>query len=105
MHCARRQNLQDPDGLTAEAFSRIFAQKVAAVRAATAAADPPALTSCPKPCTFEFFKPLSQDLFLIRRAPEKTSELNPIPTWLVRKCADILAPFFAHVYNTSLLEG
>ena len=57
--------------------------------------------------TFESFKPLTQDqiLFLIRRAPDKTSELDPIPTWLVRECADILAPFFAHVFNASLLEG
>ena len=85
-----------PDGLTMEAFSRFFAQKVEAVRAATAAADPHVFTSCPKPCTFKSFKPLTQDqiLFLIRRAPDKTSELDPIriPTWLVRECADILAP-------------
>ena len=48
-------------------FSRFFAQKIKAFRAATAAADPPVFTPCPKPCTFESFKPLSQDqiLFLI----------------------------------------
>ena len=103
----KTSNSNIPDGLTAEAFSRFFAQKVEAVRAATAAADPPVFTSCPKPCIFESFKPLSQDqiLFLIRRAPDKTSELDPIPTWLVRECAEILAPFFAHVFNASLLEG
>ena len=103
----KTSNSKIPDGLTAEAFSRFFAQKVEAVRAATAAADPPVFTSCLKPCTFESFKPLSQDqiLFLIRRAPDKTSELDPIPTWLVRECAEILAPFFAHVFNASLLEG
>ena len=103
----KTSNSKISDGLTAEAFSRFFAQKVEAVRAATAAADPPVFTSCPKPCTFESFKPLSQDqiLFLIRRAPDKTSELDPISTWLVRECAEILAPFFAHVFNASLLEG
>ena len=103
----KTSNSKIPDGLTAEAFSRFFAQKVEAVRAATAAADPPALTSCPKPCKFESFKPLSQNqiLFLIRSAPDKTSDLDPIPTWLVRECADILATFFAHVFNANLLEG
>ena len=42
---------------------------------------------------------------MVRRAPDKTSELHPIPTWLVWECADILAPFFAHVFNASLLES
>ena len=41
-------------------------------------------------------------LFLIRRVSDKTSELDPIPTWLVRECADIIAPL-AHVFNDSLL--
>ena len=59
----KTSNSKIPDGLTAEAFSRFFAQKVEAVRAATAAADPPVFTSCPKPCTFESFKPLSQIKF------------------------------------------
>ena len=103
----KTSNSKIPDGLTAEAFSgSFFAQKVEAVRAATAAADPPVITSC-TPCTFKSFKPLTQDLilFLIRREPDETLEIDPIPTWLVRECADILAPFFAHVFNASLLEG
>ena len=37
--------------------------------------------------------------------PAMDIELDPIPTWLVRECADILAPFFAHVFNASLLES
>ena len=65
------------------------------------------VTSCPKPCSFESFKPLSQDqiLFLIRRAPGKTSELDHIPTWSVRECAEILPPFIAHVFNDSSLKS
>ena len=79
----KKANGKIPDGLTAEAFSRFFAQKVETVRAAMATAGPLVFTSCPRPCSFESFKPLFQDqiLFLIRRAPDKTSELDPIPTW------------------------
>ena len=103
----KKSNGKIPDGLTAEAFSRFFAQKVETVRAATAAADPPVFTPCPRPCTFDSFKPLSQDqiLFLIRRAPDKTSDLDPIPTWLVRECTKILALFLAYVFNDILLKG
>ena len=60
----KTSNSNIPDGITAEAFSRFFAQKVEAGRAATASADLPVFTSCPKPCTFESFNPLTQDQIL-----------------------------------------
>ena len=46
-----------PDTATAEVYSKFFVQKVEAVRAATSAADAPVFTPCPKPCSFESFKP------------------------------------------------
>ena len=60
-----------------------------------------------KPCSFESFKPISpeQVLFLIGRAQSETSELDPVPTWLVKECAVILAPFFAYVFNDGLQKG
>ena len=60
-----------------------------------------------KPCSDESFKPTSpeQVLFLIGRAQSKTSELDPVPTWLVKECAVILAPFFAYMFNYSLLKS
>ena len=99
-------NSKIPEGHTAEAFSRFFAQKVGAVRAATAAAYPPVFTSCTS-CTFESFKPLTQDqiLFLIRRAPDKTSELDLIPTWLVRDsgvCWHSCSVLYSCLLNASL---
>ena len=56
---------------------------------------------------FESFKPISpeQVLFLIGRAQSKTSELDSVPTWLVKECAVILAPFFAYMFNDSLQKG
>ena len=43
---------------------------------------------------------------LIKRAPDKTSDLDPVPTWLVQVViAPIFAPFFAHVFNVSLEKG
>ena len=90
-----------------EVFSKFFVQKVEAVRATTSAADAPVFTPCPKPCSFESFKPISpeQVLFLIGRALSKTSELDPVSTWLVKECAVILAPFFVYGFNDSLQKG
>ena len=44
-------------------------------------------------------------MILIKRAPDKTSDLDPVPTWLVQEFAPISAPFFAHVFNVSLEKG
>ena len=82
-----------PDTTTAEFFSESFVQNVDAVRATTSAADAPVFTPCPKPCSYEPFKPISpeQVLFLIGRAQSKTSELDPVLTWLVEECAVIFS--------------
>ena len=40
---------------------------------------------------------------LIRVTPDKY--LNPISTWLLKECIDLLAPCVAHLFNTSLATG
>ena len=77
------------------------------MRSATENAAPPSFSPCPKPCYFDTFQPLTpeQVLILIKRAPDKTSDLDPVPTWLVQEFAPIFAPFFAHVFNVSLEKG
>ena len=98
---------QIPDSATAEAFSKFFAHKVESVRSATENAVPPSFSPCPMPCCFDTFQPLTpeQVLILIKRAPDKTSDLDPVPTWLAQEFAPIFAPFFAHVFNVSLEKG
>ena len=44
-------------------------------------------------------------MILIKRAPDKTSDLDPVSTWLVQEFAPVFAPFFAHVFNVSLEKG
>ena len=76
------------------------------MRSATENAAPPSFSPCPKPCYFDTFQPLTEQvLILIKRAPDKTSDLDPVPTWLVQEFAPIVAPFFAHVFNVSLEKG
>ena len=98
---------QIPDSATAEAFSKFFSHKVESVRSATENAAPPSFSLCPMPCYFDTFQPLTpeQVLILIKRAPDKTLDLDPVPTWLVQEFAPIFAPFFAHVFNVSLEKG
>ncbi len=41
-------------------------------------------------------------LRLLSKAPDKSCDLDPIPTWLVKQCAPQLAPLIAAVVNKSL---
>ena len=95
---------QTPDSATAEAFSKFFTHKVESVRSATENAAPPSFSPCLKPCCRDTFQHLTpeQVLFLIKRAPDKTSDLDPVPTWFVQEFAPIFALFFAHVSNVSI---
>ena len=42
---------------------------------------------------------------LLRSAPNKHCQLDPIPTWILQKSADRFAPPFAARYNSSYSSG
>jgi len=45
------------------------------------------------------------DHSLLSRTPSKHCQLDPVPTWLIKHVAVILAPFLSLMCNTSLLSG
>ena len=95
------------DGLTAESFLNAFSDKVEGVRASTASAPPPSFDSPPGTSSFSRFRMVGEsDIHrLISSAANKQCELDPVPTWLVKKYADELAPFITHLFNASLTTG
>jgi len=42
---------------------------------------------------------------VIRKTPVKQSSLDPMPTWLLKECADLIAPFLTKLVNKSLATG
>jgi len=83
---------------------RHFDDKVAAVRSATAGADPPSFTQCPVGSSF---RPVTTDDVseLVRTLPDKSCLSDPLPTWLLKKNVDVLAQFLCRLYNRSLERG
>ena len=55
----------------------------------------------------EFFRPASQDevMTVISRCPNKSSKLDPLPTWLVKEYIDHLLPVLTKLVNSSLSCG
>ena len=81
--------------------------KVADVRATTADATPATYTSAPPHCATSEFRPLdiSDVIKDVKLLPDKQCSADPMATWRLKQCADVLAPFLCHMFNTSLQQG
>ncbi len=42
---------------------------------------------------------------IIQKSPNKSCELDPIPTWLLKDCLDELLPLITDIVNTSMKAG
>lgn len=101
------RNSQHPTDIDATALHRFFEDKVAAVRAATADADPPKFTPAPLGCAFNSFTPVTPaDVAeLLASLPDKQCASDPLPTWLLKRNADVLAPFLCRLFNWTFEHG
>jgi len=99
-----RGRVPPSEDIGAAEFQRHFDAKLADVRALTANAPPPSFSSAPSGCTFADFQPLTINdvTAAIRLLPDKHCASDPIPTSLLKDCADVLAPFLVQLYNKSL---
>ena len=91
---------------TAQQMSDYFVNKITAVRAVTADADAPSLSTYAwKQLTS--FRVYTEDEIrkLLLRSPPKTCPLNPLPPNVLLEFVDILLPFICAMCNASLREG
>ena len=65
------------------------------------------VTPPPNPPPFTKFNQVSEDAVrkIITNSPSKSCLLDPLPTFLVKDCIDILLPSITKLVNQSLLEG
>ena len=96
------------NSINADKFLQYFQTKIKNVRDSTALCQPPSFSDGSiATSSFDEFLPTSPDevIRLIHSLPNKQCSLDPIPTWLLKKVAPILAPFLANLFNKSLAEG
>jgi Reverse transcriptase (RNA-dependent DNA polymerase)/Endonuclease-reverse transcriptase len=105
----RRQQGKSPaaDGLSAESFLAAFSAKTESVRSSTASASGPTFDDLHADCRLDAFQPVDVTAVqrLISSAANKNCELDPAPTWLVKKFAYELSPFITALFNTSFRDG
>src|SRR6218665_1803610 len=85
------------NGLSAEAFADFFDQKVADVRSPTDGVPAPEVRDILSADRFLFFAPVTSDIVcrMVNEAVNKFSMKDPMPTWLLKSCIDLLAPYIA----------
>jgi hypothetical protein len=91
---------------TADSFAQFFDDKVISIRQLTQNAAPPTFCASP-PAVLSSFDLVSVDdvTKLILVSPNKQSQLDPLPTWLLKKCVSVLAPFITALLNASISSG
>ena len=93
--------------LTAERFSDAFQEKLTGMWSETGSAAPPVFNR--PPCAFNMlgFEPIDAVAVqrLISNAACKSSEFDPVPTWIIQKFAVELSPFIAALFNASMSGG
>src|SRR6218665_1872051 len=94
-------------GLSAEAFANFFDQKVADVRSATDGAPAPEMRDILSADRFLSFAPVTSDIVsqMVNVAVNKFSMKDPMPTWLLKSCIDLLAPYITSLFSSSLSSG
>ena len=97
-------------GQLATRFGSFFIDKITAIRSAFP--DAPISEDIPIPdtsdmCTLSSFQPASMEEIrrLIMASPNKSCELDPIPTPLLKICMDVLITPITTLVNKSLAEG
>ncbi len=91
---------------TADDFADFFADKVDSVRRSTATTPLQHISSTASHSLNAWTPVTPSDVEkLITAAPNKTCQLDPAPTWLIKKFSSLLAPFIALFFNRSLTTG
>jgi hypothetical protein len=81
-----------------------FIKKVAYVRTSTDDADDPVYSSTThRLSTFSLVS--NADVGILNNILHKQCQLDPMPTWLLEQCSDIISPFITSLINCSLSKA
>ena len=58
-------------------------------------------------CELSVLRPVTSNEVknIIKRSPKKSCSLDPMPTWMLKECVDILLPNITNTINLSILSG
>jgi hypothetical protein len=92
--------------LSVDDFAAFFRDKVEKIRQSTGTAEPPVISER-STSGFSLFAPatVTEISALLNNASSKSCDLDPIPTWLLKRLSVQVAPIICHLCNLSLSSG
>ena len=95
------------DAVLANEFNRFFDDKISKIRDKLPNHQHPTNDVTNQGNKLKTFQAMSQDDIkkLIKDMPVKHCQLDPMPTWLMIECLDVLLPIFTKIVNQSLKMG
>ena len=98
-------NTSSSPPFTPSEFLSFLSSKVEDIRSATSGSPPPVFT--PADCDLNSFDIcLPDDISrIIRASPSKSCDLDPVPTFLIKECLDVMLPFLTRLCNVSIQSG
>ena len=95
----------------ADTFLKFFTDKIANIRNILSESDTSGVDVdqdedgiVPPACVLDTLQPASEEEVrkIIRSSPTKSCDLDPIPTWILKECLDVLVPLITVIVNLSL---
>jgi hypothetical protein len=93
--------------LTADDHARFFSDKIGRIRSSTAAAAPPVIEDRFIAEPLSVFQPTTSEeiVTILNRTQAKQCQLDPAPSWLIKRSSGILAPVIARMCNASFHQS
>jgi len=93
--------------LTASEHARFFSEKIEGIRSSTAAAAPPRIEYRFVTEHLSAFQPATTEEIatILNRSMAKQCQLDPAPTWLIKRSSGILAPVITRMCNASFQQS
>lgn len=97
---------QSTPTFTANDFAQFFQSKVNKIRDSTATCPPPDIQYRSVP-SLNSFAPVTESEIkhMLSNCPTKSSTLDPIPAWLIKRLPHLFAPIICHLCNQSMQAG
>ena len=93
--------------LVAEDLAQYFTTKISKIRASTATSPPPHIEDRSVLELLSDLQPVTVNevTIILKKSSSKHCQLDPAPTWLVKRAGDVLAPVIAHICNVSFAQS
>ena len=101
----RRKN--SAGNINAQEYHSYSLEKIETAKISIRSSDAPEFSKCNENLGLNGFDEVTlvELLYAIQKLPNEQCEHDPIPTWLLKKIATIVAPFILSIFNLSFATG